>query len=117
VWHLFCILNFCNVVNFVYYLDPAANVVVEQQQPQPQQQQQPAEQGAVMVAAELVPEQLVEIVKEAASSGSGQKNNQMCDACALVNLQQQQKPDDTDSFTPRVRSDKKSITVLLGMYI
>ena len=30
------------------------------------------------------------------------------------NHQQQQRPDDTDSFTPRVRSDKRSITLLLG---
>ena len=28
--------------------------------------------------------------------------------------QPQSRPDDTDSFTPRVRSDKRSITVLLG---
>ena len=27
---------------------------------------------------------------------------------------QKQRPDDTDSFTPRVRSDKRSITLLLG---
>ena len=31
--------------------------------------------------------------------------------------QPQTRPDDTDSFTPRVRSDKRSITLLLGKYL
>ncbi len=40
----------------------------------------------------------------------------LCDACTLIGINQQnsQRPDDTDSFAPRVRSDKKSVTMLLG---
>ena len=42
----------------------------------------------------------------------------LCQPCALVYSHyvqnQKQKGDDTDSFTPRVRSDKRSIIILLG---
>ena len=46
----------------------------------------------------------------------------VCDACALITFQrqhqhsQQPRGEDADSFTPRVRSDKRSITILLGMF-
>lgn len=33
-----------------------------------------------------------------------------------IGTAQQQRQDDTDSFTPRVRSDKRSVTILLGMF-
>ena len=36
-----------------------------------------------------------------------------CHVCSSV-AHRSNKPDDTDSFTPRVRSDKRSITILLG---
>ena len=48
---------------------------------------------------------------------------QLCEDCALIYSHysnqhhmpcQRQKSDDTDSFTPRVRSDKRSIIILLG---
>ena len=45
-----------------------------------------------------------------------ENSNNVCDACAFIALQQQ-RGDDTDSFTPRVRSDKRSITLLLGKVI
>ena len=37
-----------------------------------------------------------------------------CHVCSSLASNRANKPDDTDSFTPRVRSDKRSITVLLG---
>ena len=41
--------------------------------------------------------------------------SQYCKQLHQAMMQQQQpKPDDTDSFTPRVRSDKRSIIMLLG---
>ena len=49
------------------------------------------------------------------SGESPHSNNSIvniCEACSSVS--QSQRPDDTDSFTPRVRSDKKSIILLLG---
>ena len=36
-----------------------------------------------------------------------------CHVCSSL-AKKSTKPDDTDSFTPRVRSDKRSITILLG---
>ncbi len=36
-----------------------------------------------------------------------------CHVCSSL-ARRSTKPDDTDSFTPRVRSDKRSITILLG---
>ena len=36
-----------------------------------------------------------------------------CHVCSSL-ARRSNKPDDTDSFTPRVRSDKRSITILLG---
>ena len=56
------------------------------------------------------------------NENNGEASGQVCAACseaaALVGLQeqqqQQQRADDTDSFTPRIRSDKKSVTMLLG---
>ena len=36
-----------------------------------------------------------------------------CHVCSSL-AKRSTKPDDTDSFTPRVRSDKRSITILLG---
>ncbi len=42
-------------------------------------------------------------------------NATFCPVCSETHVRsQEQRPDDTDSFTPRVRSDKKSVTVLLG---
>ena len=37
-----------------------------------------------------------------------------CHVCSSLASNRANKPDDTDSFTPRVRSDKRSITMLLG---
>ena len=45
--------------------------------------------------------------------------NQYCNQVHQLTRSQSQKqrPDDTDSFTPRVRSDKRSITLLLGKFL
>ena len=49
------------------------------------------------------------------SGESPHSNNSIVNICeACSNVSQSQRPDDTDSFTPRVRSDKKSIILLLG---
>ncbi len=41
-----------------------------------------------------------------------------CPVCSDTHVRsQEQRADDTDSFTPRVRSDKKSVTVLLGKLV
>lgn len=42
-----------------------------------------------------------------------------CPVCSETHILsgREQRPDDTDSFTPRVRSDKRSVTMLLGRFL